>query len=113
MSIACGERVLLPEVRDAAADTLIVADGFSCQEQIEQQTGRRALHLAQVIQMAFESVPNRRHEAFPERRYRVNHRLQRLSGPLLALGLGACAAAGFLLCRRLGHGRHASCGAPY
>jgi len=37
---AVGERVLLPAVRSAAPDTLIVADGFSCREQIQQSTGR-------------------------------------------------------------------------
>jgi len=52
VSIKVGERVLLPAVRDAAEDTLIIADGFSCREQIAQTTDRRALHLAQVIQMA-------------------------------------------------------------
>ncbi len=52
VSIACGERVLLPEVRKAEKETIIIADGFSCQEQIAQTTDRRALHLAQVIQMA-------------------------------------------------------------
>jgi Fe-S oxidoreductase len=51
VSIAAGERVLLPAVRQAEPDTLIIADGFSCREQIAQTTGRRALHLAQVIQM--------------------------------------------------------------
>ncbi len=44
-----GELALLPAVRAAAADTLIVADGFSCREQIEQATGRRTLHLAEVL----------------------------------------------------------------
>ncbi|MGH7718479.1 MAG: FAD-binding and (Fe-S)-binding domain-containing protein [Gemmatimonadaceae bacterium] len=52
VSIRCGERVLLPAVRSAAEDTLIIADGFSCREQIAQATGRDALHLAQVLQMA-------------------------------------------------------------
>lgn len=52
VSIACGERVLLPAVRAAAADTLLIADGFSCREQIAQTTGRHALHAAQVLQMA-------------------------------------------------------------
>ena len=51
VSQAIGERVLLPAVRAAAPDTLIVADGFSCREQIEQATGRRAIHLAQVLEM--------------------------------------------------------------
>src|SRR5205823_4090360 len=52
VSIKCGERVLLPAMRAAARDTLIIADGFSCREQIAQMTDRQALHLAQVIQMA-------------------------------------------------------------
>ena len=50
-----GERVLLPAVRKASDDTLIVADGFSCQEQIVQLTGRRAIHLAQALQLAVRS----------------------------------------------------------
>ena len=50
ISQAVGERVLMPAVRRAAADALIVADGFSCQEQIFHATGRRALHLAEAIQ---------------------------------------------------------------
>jgi FAD/FMN-containing dehydrogenase/Fe-S oxidoreductase len=48
-SIACGERVLLPAVRAAGPETLVLADGFSCREQIAQATGRRALHLAEVL----------------------------------------------------------------
>jgi len=44
-----GERVLLPAVRAAAPDTLLVADGFSCREQIAQNSPRRALHFAEVI----------------------------------------------------------------
>ena len=42
VSMAIGERVLLPAVRSAPADTLIVSDGFSCREQIAQATGRKA-----------------------------------------------------------------------
>ena len=52
VSIRCGERVLLPEVRRASAETLIVADGFSCREQIRQGAEREALHLAEVLRMA-------------------------------------------------------------
>jgi Fe-S oxidoreductase len=54
VSRAIGERVLLPEVRNAAPETLVVADGFSCREQISQGTGRRALHFAEVIRRAME-----------------------------------------------------------
>jgi FAD/FMN-containing dehydrogenase/Fe-S oxidoreductase len=50
VSVKAGERVLLPAVRAAPDDTMIVADGFSCREQIRQCTGRRALHLAEVLQ---------------------------------------------------------------
>jgi phosphohistidine phosphatase SixA len=51
-----GERVLLPSVRRAAETTLVVADGFSCREQIAQRTDRRALHLSQVLQLAASNV---------------------------------------------------------
>ncbi|HKA35638.1 MAG TPA: FAD-linked oxidase C-terminal domain-containing protein, partial [Thermoanaerobaculia bacterium] len=52
VSMRCGERALLPEVRRAEAETLIIADGFSCREQILQATGREALHLAEVLTLA-------------------------------------------------------------
>jgi Fe-S oxidoreductase len=54
VSQAVAERVLLPAVRNAAQDTLIVADGFSCREQILQGTGRPAIHLAEVLKMALK-----------------------------------------------------------
>ncbi|MGN6359454.1 MAG: FAD-binding and (Fe-S)-binding domain-containing protein [Thermomicrobiales bacterium] len=57
VSIKAGERVLLPAVRAAPPDAFIVADGFSCREQIEQTTDRRALHLAQVIALARQGAP--------------------------------------------------------
>jgi Fe-S oxidoreductase len=73
VSIRCGERVLLPAVRKASNDTLIIADGFSCREQIAQRTERRALHLAQVLQMAFRDgrLPE---GAYPERLFAVASR---------------------------------------
>jgi Fe-S oxidoreductase len=52
ISQAVGERVLLPAVRRATPETLIVSDGFSCREQILHATGRKAMHLAEVIQLA-------------------------------------------------------------
>jgi FAD/FMN-containing dehydrogenase/Fe-S oxidoreductase len=55
VSQAIGERVLLPAVRRAAADTLIVSDGFSCREQIYQATGRRTVHLAEVIKLGLNA----------------------------------------------------------
>jgi FAD/FMN-containing dehydrogenase/Fe-S oxidoreductase len=55
VSRAIGELELLPAVRKAPTDWLIIADGFSCREQIAQETDRQALHLAEVLQMAFEA----------------------------------------------------------
>jgi FAD/FMN-containing dehydrogenase/Fe-S oxidoreductase len=52
ISQAVGERVLLPAVRQASEETLIISDGFSCREQIFQATGRRAIHLAEAILLA-------------------------------------------------------------
>jgi len=49
VSKAVGERVLLPAVRKAEEGTVIVSDGFSCREQIWQGTGKRAVHLAEVM----------------------------------------------------------------
>jgi FAD/FMN-containing dehydrogenase/Fe-S oxidoreductase len=53
VSMACAEQALLPAVRNADPDTLVLADGFSCRTQIAQAgTGRRAMHLAEALQMA-------------------------------------------------------------
>jgi FAD/FMN-containing dehydrogenase/Fe-S oxidoreductase len=52
ISMQIGERVILPLVRGAGDDALIIADGFSCREQIEQATGRETLHLAEVLNLA-------------------------------------------------------------
>jgi len=57
MSLAIGERVLLPAVRRAAPETFIVSDGFSCREQIWQATGRKAVHLAELLQLAADTAP--------------------------------------------------------
>ena len=58
VSMKVGERVLLPAVRQADPDTLIVTDGFSCRSQIEHGARRRALHLAEVIRLALEGRPS-------------------------------------------------------
>jgi FAD/FMN-containing dehydrogenase/Fe-S oxidoreductase len=55
VSMAIGERVLLPAVRGADAETIVVSDGFSCREQIAQSTGRHALHLADVLKLGLSS----------------------------------------------------------
>jgi FAD/FMN-containing dehydrogenase/Fe-S oxidoreductase len=55
LSMKLGERVILPKVREASDDTLIIANGFSCREQIEQGTGRKTVHFAEVLEMAARS----------------------------------------------------------
>jgi Fe-S oxidoreductase len=57
VSMDAGERVLLPAVRAAAEDTLVIADGFSCRSQIASATGRQALHLAEVLALARRHGP--------------------------------------------------------
>jgi FAD/FMN-containing dehydrogenase/Fe-S oxidoreductase len=52
VSVAVAQHSLLPKLEETPESTLIVADGFSCRGQIEQLDGRRALHIAQVVQRA-------------------------------------------------------------
>jgi hypothetical protein len=68
VSVAAGERVLLPRVRSAEPTTLVIADGFSCKSQIAQRTSRRALHLAEVMKVAIDRHPLAGPERYPERR---------------------------------------------
>lgn len=65
----CGERALLPKVKDANAETLLIANGFSCREMISQNTDRHALHLADVIKMAMREGPGGPEDGKPERGY--------------------------------------------
>jgi FAD/FMN-containing dehydrogenase/Fe-S oxidoreductase len=74
VSIAIGERVLLPKVRQADKRALIVANGFSCREQIAQTTGRQALHPAQVLKMAIDDRGASSDDALPELRFMTDIR---------------------------------------
>jgi FAD/FMN-containing dehydrogenase/Fe-S oxidoreductase len=67
VSIACGERSLLPEVRKAPVSTIIMADGFSCKEQIAQETNRHALHLAEVLRLGLGAGEKHVPTMYPER----------------------------------------------
>lgn len=51
ISMDLAERVLLPAVREAPEDQLVIASGFSCREQIEQGTNRKTLHAAEAVAM--------------------------------------------------------------
>jgi FAD/FMN-containing dehydrogenase/Fe-S oxidoreductase len=77
VSIKEGERVLLPKVRQQPDDAIIVADGFSCREQIHQETDRHAMHTAEVIQLALRqgpTGPSGRPEAQMEQERRAEYR---------------------------------------
>jgi Fe-S oxidoreductase len=97
ISVKAGERVLLPAVRTVSKDALIITDGFSCREQIAQGTDRRALHLAQVLQMALREGPAGPIGGYPETPYVENPspapaRLR--VAALMGAGVGAALAAG-------------------
>jgi Fe-S oxidoreductase len=47
--MTAAERVLLPKIRQAADDVIILANGFSCREQIEQGSSRKTLHIAELL----------------------------------------------------------------
>jgi len=100
VSQAIGELELLPAVRAASPETLVIANGFSCREQIAQGTNRHALHLAEVLQMALRQGESRDFhtpDAFPEapsvtlRQAAIRHSIQKTVGVLALAGLAGAA----------------------
>ncbi|HUB81821.1 MAG TPA: FAD-linked oxidase C-terminal domain-containing protein [Bryobacteraceae bacterium] len=98
ISVACGERALLPAVRKSAESTLVIADGFSCREQISQLAHKEVRHTAEILRLAIDSASAApaRQPAQPRSRWRA-----------VAASLAAI-AAGVLLSRviRQRKGRH-------
>ncbi|MGH9501338.1 MAG: FAD-binding and (Fe-S)-binding domain-containing protein [Terriglobales bacterium] len=92
ISIAIGELELLPAVREASPESLIIADGFSCREQIAQCTDRQALHLAEVIAMALKE-PLKPGVLYPEKA-QVDKRQAELDRSMKRAGLAAAGVAG-------------------
>jgi FAD/FMN-containing dehydrogenase/Fe-S oxidoreductase len=100
ISAAIGELELLPAVRKAPDNWLIIADGFSCREQIAQGSDRHALHLAEVLQMALAGASGGHSDPYPESsRILQRQAATRRSMARAGLGLGALAAGGMLLRR--------------
>jgi len=93
VSLAIGEHALLPAIRQADKETLIIADGFSCREQIAQTTDRQALHLAQVLQMALHDGPHGPAGDYPEARYLRQVDTPQGPSPLMT---AACVGVGIL-----------------
>ncbi|MFF0023407.1 FAD-binding and (Fe-S)-binding domain-containing protein [Streptomyces sp. NPDC005496] len=57
VSAACAEERLLPAVRSAPEDAVVLADGYSCRTQLDQLAGRRGRHLAEVLADALDDTP--------------------------------------------------------
>jgi Fe-S oxidoreductase len=94
VSLAIGELELMPAVRKAPDDWLIIANGFSCREQIAQGSDREALHLAEVLQMALQGEETHngdRPESFLTHRHacEVKKSMKRAGIGLAALAAGA------------------------
>ena len=100
VGLACGERVLLPAVRSLPEDELVITDGFSCREMILQETDRRALHFAQVLQMALREGPSGPPGPRPESRYAAVERTPAVPAGVLAMGLLAGAGLWWALSRK-------------
>lgn len=103
VSQECGRRKLLPTVCDAPESTLVVADGFSCREQVRQNTSRTPLHLAQVLQMALREGESGPPHDPPERKY-VRQEVSTKEVLKTAAILGGILAVGFLLVARRARG---------
>jgi len=56
VSMRMAEASLLPKIREAGKNTLIVADGTSCRHQIADGTGRLAVHVARILAEALSAA---------------------------------------------------------
>jgi FAD/FMN-containing dehydrogenase/Fe-S oxidoreductase len=100
VSVAIGELELLPAVRNASPECLIIVNGFSCREQIAQGTDREALHLAEVVRIAMNGTAEG-HGGYPERAA-VEERQHEIMASMRRTGLAlAAVAAGAVLLWRL------------
>ena len=89
LSMSIYEHRLGPRLRETPSEKLVVADGFSCKTQIEHATGRRPLHLAQLLQIARHGDGG---DKFDDQSAAGNSRLIRNSALILGglgVGLGA------------------------
>jgi FAD/FMN-containing dehydrogenase/Fe-S oxidoreductase len=96
ISMKVGERVVLPAVRTADPGTVIVADGFSCREQIAQGTHRRAIHVAELLRLAQRGAIG---EAVQAEQQVVDYAAQSVTR-VAALGAAALVLTGAALCAR-------------
>ena len=107
VSVEIAEHAMVPHVRDAKRSTIIMANGFSCREQIAQQTNRQALHLAEVIQLSSaeripDSLPER---AVYSRRQAALRKLRRRAAWNLLAATAGAVLFGVLMGSRRSHTR--------
>jgi Fe-S oxidoreductase len=101
-SLEIGELALLPAVRDADRHTLILADGFSCRQQIEQTTHRQGLHMADALYLALlNERQNIESDGYPERSYLARMGAGAVMPPALSLIGGLAIGAGFVFLARI------------
>jgi Fe-S oxidoreductase len=104
VSVACGERALLPAVRKAGLSTIIMADGFSCKEQIAQETNRHALHLAEVLKMGLENGRGPDDVTYPEQEFvaprKMAQKKSMIRAGVVTLSVLALAGMGWALAKR-------------
>jgi Fe-S oxidoreductase len=109
LSVQIGELALLPAVRAADPKTIILTDGFSCRQQVEQTTDRRGLHIAQLAHLAMKQedvTGGDAAPAYPERGYLERNRLAHdtswlSSRPVWITGLLALGLALYFTRRRV------------
>ncbi len=86
------EQVLLPAMRKAGSETIVIADGFSCRQQIKDGAQRWAMHPAEIIALALEARRSGVPAAIPERRC-----LEPPAPPPKGAALAAAAGIGLVL----------------
>jgi FAD/FMN-containing dehydrogenase/Fe-S oxidoreductase len=107
VSVRVGERVLLPAVRKAESSTLLIADGFSCREQISQLTNRQALHTAELLFLAMNQSEVGEHqppESVVVQRRKTARKKSMLRAAAFTAGVLCLAAMAFFLRRESASG---------
>jgi FAD/FMN-containing dehydrogenase/Fe-S oxidoreductase len=109
VSTKVGEHALIPAVKHSGLREIIVADGFSCREQISQMTDREALHIAEVIQLAIHEGRGGRGGIQPEAELVREHAATvRASKIQAGVTVAAIALGGILAARYFSHKNHRS-----
>jgi len=96
LSMQIYEHKLGPHLREIPSERLVVADGFSCKTQIEQATGRRPLHLAQLLQIAKHGDAELDHRSDGLEEERTDRSVLIRNGALFIGGMGAALGAWYL-----------------